>query len=194
MHAASFQNDPKHLGFVLARYSFVARMLQGKQHVLEIGCGDGTGAHVVKKVVGRLYGLDREEQPTFPGAFYKFDIIRESDGRFCALDWSDMDAVYALDVLEHIDPGYEHIAIQAMIYFLKQSGPLIIGMPSRESQPYASELSKRYHVNCKTEDELRATLSKHFHNVFLFGMNDGTLHTGFGPMAHYRLAICTGLK
>jgi hypothetical protein len=26
----------------------------------------------------------------------------------------------------------------------------------------------------------------------VFGMNDEVLHTGFGPMCHYRLAICTG--
>jgi hypothetical protein len=34
-------------------------------------------------------------------------------------------------------------------------------------------------------------LTPHFSNVFMFGMNDETLHTGYGPMCHYRLAVCT---
>ena len=78
-------------------------------------------------------------------------------------------------------------------YFSSHSG-VICGMPSLESQPYASELSRAGHVNCKTEEQLRQTLGKFFRNVLLFGMNDETLHTGFGPMCHYRLAICTGAK
>jgi hypothetical protein len=57
---------------------------------------------------------------------------------------------------------------------------------------HASEFSRAYHVNCKTEDGLRATLARHFRNVFMFGMNDETLHTGFGAMTHYRLAVCGG--
>ena len=59
MHSASFAEDPKHLGFVLARYKFVAKMLAGKTWVLEIGCGDCTGARVVKEAVGGLIGCDK---------------------------------------------------------------------------------------------------------------------------------------
>ncbi len=72
---------------------------------------------------------------------------------------------------------------------LKPRGTCIIGMPSLESQVYASPHSKAGHVNCKTEPELRALMLRHFQNVYLFGMNDGVLHVGFGPMCHYRLAI-----
>ena len=39
---------------------------------------------------------------------------------------------------------------------------------------------------------MRTTLMQHWNHVFLFGMNDETLHTGFGPMCHYRFAVCTG--
>src|SRR5712672_4184330 len=38
MHAASFATDPKHLGFVLARYKHVSRWLVGMDRVLEVGC------------------------------------------------------------------------------------------------------------------------------------------------------------
>jgi hypothetical protein len=73
-------------------------------------------------------------------------------------------------------------------------GTLVIGTPSQESQPHASALSREGHVNCKTEDELRQTMRRFFENVFVFGMNDEVVHTGYGPMCHYRFAICTGAK
>lgn len=185
MHAASFAADPKHLGFVLARYKFVARMLQGMERVLEVGCGDTTGARVVKPVVGRLVGIDRERYACEPCIeVFRHDIINAPYGeRF--------DGVYALDVLEHIEPHNERTFLDNIKLSLLRGGVLIIGTPSLESQAYASKLSKAYHVNCKTEEELRETLRRHFRNVFIFGMNDEVIHTGFGPMCHYRLAICT---
>ncbi len=183
MHAASFRDDPKHLGFVLARYQFVAQMLFGKARVLEVGCGDGTGARVVKQNVGAWTGVDRADY----GDNQIHDIL---DGPF-GYGW---DAIYALDVLEHIDPGLEHRFFSNIVAGLNRRGCIIIGVPSLESQPYASELSKRHHVNCKTQVGLRESLERYFRNVFVFGMNDTTLHTGFGPMCHYRLAIATDIR
>ena len=36
----SWNQDPKRTLFTLARYKFVARMLSGRKHVLEVGCAD----------------------------------------------------------------------------------------------------------------------------------------------------------
>ena len=36
-----WRNDPKHLSFTLARYKFCAKLLDGKNTALEVGCGDG---------------------------------------------------------------------------------------------------------------------------------------------------------
>jgi len=182
MHATSFVSDPKHLGFVLRRYHFVARMLRGAGVVLEVGCGDGTGSQIVRPVVAKLIGIDLE--PTKVGV--QWNILA---GPF---DTEPLSAVYALDVLEHIPPEQEDVALSNMRTHLKPFGTCIIGMPSKESQPYASVLSKKHHVNCKTEVELRSTMARHFHAVFMFGLNDYTLHDGFGPLCHYRLAVCVG--
>lgn len=185
MHAASFTTDPKHLGFTLARYKFVSKMLRGTERVLEVGCGDGTGTQVVWPAVGQLVGIDKDH----PVPSLRHDILDrpfEAGGTF--------DAVYALDVLEHIDPINEDLALQHMCKVLRAPGVCIIGMPSAESQAYASPHSLAGHVNCKTEDGLRALMSEHFNNVFMFGMNDETLHCGFGPMCHYRLAIGVGKR
>ena len=190
MHSHSFNTDPKHLAFVLARYHFVARMLQGKNRVLEVGCGDGTGARLVKPVVGALYGIDLVEylnQGSPVLTRFVWDITDKPFG-------SAWDAIYALDVLEHISPENEDRFFKNINMSLDEYGTVIIGAPSLESQVYASELSKKYHVNCMTEGNFRATLQKHYRNVYVLGMNDCTLHTGYGPMVHYRLAVCTSKK
>ena len=82
--------------------------------------------------------------------------------------------------------------MRRMVAALAKDGAMIIGMPSLESQQYASAPSRAGHVNCKTEDGLRALMLRFFENVFLFGMNDEVLHTGYGPMCQYRLALACG--
>ena len=44
-------HDPKHLAFVLGRYKFVAKMLQGRERVMEVGPGDGFGLPLVAQAV-----------------------------------------------------------------------------------------------------------------------------------------------
>ena len=190
MHAASWQRDPKHLLFVLARYQFVARMVDGALNALEVGCGDGTGARLVAPVVECLAGIDREMQVAYPGVFHQGDIRLPEPYDF-HVKW---DAVFALDVIEHVDQREEDLVLQNMTAQLKPHGTCIVGMPSFESQPHASRNSKRDHVNCKTESDLWKMMNRWFRNIYLFGMNDATLHTGFGPMCHYRLALCTGKR
>jgi hypothetical protein len=166
-------------------------MLTGFPRVLEIGCGDCTGAGVVEPVVGEWHGLDNAFMVNATGRklnTHFHDIVE----RPIAAE-EPFDAAYMLDVLEHIKPADEDKALINITRSLHPHGTLIVGTPSAESQVYASPLSKQHHVNCKTEDELRFTLKRHFESVFMFGMNDETLHTGFGPMTHYRLAIACGV-
>ena len=101
-------------------------------------------------------------------------------------------AIYSLDVLEHIKPNQEDIFISNMLISLIPTGTLIVGIPSLESQIYASPQSIAGHVNCKTGPNLKVFLMKYFSNVFLFSMNDEVVHTGYAPMAHYLIAVCCG--
>jgi SAM-dependent methyltransferase len=189
MTADYWERDPKRLAFVLARYKFVARMLEGKARVLEVGCADGFGARIVRQHVGALVAVDIDQKSieearaqngkAWPVDFRVHDILQAP---LCGFD-----AVYALDLLEHI----HHVEEAAFLENLRAAAPVaIIGSPSLESQAYASELSKAGHVNCKTGAAFKRSLERHWSQVFLFGMNDETLHTGFHPMAHYRLAVC----
>ena len=193
MAGYTWETDPKRLGFTLARYKFVSKMLAGSRRVLEIGCGDAWATAIVAKEVEHLTAVDFDERflsaAVVPGnvSLYVCDLVTDSP---CPT----FDAAYSLDVLEHIPEESEGPFLGHVCMALKKSGTFICGMPSLESQEYASQLSRDGHVNCKSEDGLRKTLSRFFENVFLFGMNDETLHTGFGPMCHYRLAVCCGVK
>jgi len=191
----AWTDDPRHLVFTLARYKFVAKMLTGRNHVLEVGCADAFGTRLVVQEVKRLTATD------FDPAFVA-DVLRRMDTHWqfeCRQHdllagpiEGNFDAVYALDVIEHIPAEQENQFVGNMVRSLNPEGVLILGSPSLESQAHASPLSKAGHVNCKTGKSMRSLMETFFHNVFVFSMNDEVVHTGYSPMAHYLLAIgCT---
>lgn len=194
---AAWHADPKRLGIVLSRYKFVAKMLSGKARVLEVGVGDGWASRVVKQEVGELVGVDFD--PVFiedaragmeaPWAF-ECRVHDMMDGPVPG----GFDAAYALDVLEHIPAADEDRFLDHMARSVTAPGVVIIGMPSLESQPYASPGSKEGHVNCKTAPDLKAVMLRHFHEVFIFSMNDEVVHTGFHKLAHYLFALGVGAR
>ena len=190
-------DDPRRLTFVLARYKFVAKMLSGRRHVGEVGCGDAFGTRIVLQEVEQVTVYDFD--PTFIE-----DVRSRQDERWHLRAYvhditeaplpAKHDGLFSLDVLEHIAPLNEHAFLFNLRGSLTDEGVLIIGTPSLESQTYASPLSKAGHVNCKSGDQLKSLLERYFTRVFMFSMNDEMVHTGFYPMAHYLFAICTGPK
>jgi len=189
--------DPRHLVFTLSRYKFVAKMLSGSQRVVEIGCADAFCSRIVKQEVENLTVTDKEP-------------LLIIDARECVcnewpieIDVHDIlqaplpkifDAAYSLDVLEHIPVEDEDRFIGNVKSSLSPTGVFICGMPSLESQDYASEGSRKGHVNCKTGQDLKRLMEGHYNNVFLFSMNDEVVHTGFEKMAHYLICLCVGPK
>ena len=103
---------------------------------------------------------------------------------------STFDGAYLLDVLEHIEIDHEPAFFSNLCKCLKPSAKVVIGMPSIESQVYASEGSKAGHVNCKTKENLVSSLDPYFSSVTCFSMNDEVVHTGFNRLANYLLAVC----
>jgi SAM-dependent methyltransferase len=193
----SWYQDPKHIVFRLSRYKFVSKMLSGRKHVLEVGCGDAFGTRIVQAEVGKLTAIDFD--PVFIADVNERMVDR---WRFEAkthdmLDGpvpGNFDAVYSLDVLEHIDPASERLFLKNAFGSLDVDGAAVVGLPSLESQPYASPQSKAGHVNCKSGPELKSLMEEYFHNVFLFSMNDEVVHTGFHKMANYVFAIGAGKR
>lgn len=188
-----WHDDPKRVVFVLSRYKFVAKMLSGKKRVLEVGCADAFGSKIVSHEVDELVvtdydayfieGVKARGENGWHSDAKVHDIL---DGPF----GKDYDAAFCLDVFEHIAPEKEHVILENLKLSVADQGVVIIGIPSLESQSYASPKSIKGHVNCKSGDEFKHLLEQHFTHTFLFSMNDEVVHTGFYPMAHYLFALC----
>ncbi|CAM2067466.1 Class I SAM-dependent methyltransferase [Sulfidibacter corallicola] len=197
MTSQAWYDDPKRLTFTLARYKFVAKMFAGRRHVLEVGCADAFGTRIVVQEAQKVTATD------FDPIFIE-DVRKRTSDRWkfeCRVHDmlggpmpGDYDGVYALDVLEHIEPADEDRFVQNMIAPLERDGAIILGMPSLESQAYASPISKEGHVNCKTMPDFKAFVQKYFANVFMFSMNDEVVHTGYHKMAHYLFALGCGKR
>jgi hypothetical protein len=190
-------DDPRRLTFLLSRYKFASKMLAGKSHVAELGCGDGFGARLVRQVVPHvdLYDFD----PVFVAEANANQVARWNMQAFAADILKGplprtYEGIYSLDVVEHIPADVEHLYAGNLRDSLTANGTLIVGSPSLESQTYASPPSKAGHVNCKSGADMKKLMEKYFHNVFLFSMNDEVVHTGFSPMAHYIFVVCTGKR
>jgi hypothetical protein len=194
MSSWAWFDDPKRLVFMTSRYKFVSKMFEGFKKVAEVGCGDGFGSRIVSSSVGSLdcYDFDKEllssanvTQKNYKNKinFIFKDILKNKIKK-------KYDGIYSLDVFEHIEKKKEDIFIKNLFKTLNKKGVLILGTPSIESQKYASKYSKIGHVNCKSQDDLKNLLKKHFPNVFAFSMNDEVIHTGYSKMSHYNLLIC----
>ena len=195
MSGHAYLQDPKRLSFTLARYKFVSKMFSGFDSVLEVGCADAFGSPIVLKEVQKLVACDfdavfiddaKRNHPYSKEIKFEFHNMVENPMAF------GFEGVFSLDVLEHISQDDEDAFMRNICFSLKPNGACIIGMPSEESQVYASEISRLGHVNCKRGLDLKKFLMNYFARVFVFSMNDEVVHTGYQPMAQYLLALCCG--
>lgn len=195
----SLRHDPIHMSFVLARYKFVSRLFAGKKRVLEIGCGDAFGTPIVSQFVDKLTAVDIDVR-----------LIRSNKERlsflknvtFLSMEFGQsvpaglFDAIYAIDVIEHLDLNKTTQFIEKICDSLTPAGICLFGTPNITAREYASPQSAIQHINSQIQDHgrLRDWLKKYFHNVFMFSMNDEVVHTGFLAMAHYLWGLGVGVK
>ena len=199
MSNQTWLEDPSRLLYVLSRYKFVSRMFQGFDHVLEIGCADGFASRIVADKVQSLTLSDID--PLFvedarrlwvntvvptPEFVVHDALVSPYQSRY--------QGIYGLDVLEHIPADQEHRFMCNIIGSMQCQATLILGMPSLESQRYASPRSKEGHVNCKSGSQFLDFGRRYFNNAFLYGMNDEVVHTGYPAMAHYLFLVCVNPK
>jgi len=191
----TWRRDPKHLFFSMARYKFCARILAGKENILEIGCGDAFGMPIMLQSVNKVHGIDIE-----PLIIELNKKLNEHPNR-CRFETLDItqkavkqkyDGAVCLDVIEHIAKNKERLFMSNIVSALKKNAVLIMGTPNIEAHKWASVNSREGHINLKSAESLKELLRSSFKNVFLFSMNDEIVHTGFYPMAHYFMGI--GIK
>ncbi len=193
----SLIHDPKHMSFVLARYKFCAKLLHRKPRVLEIGVGDGFGLPIIAQAVGHVHAIDWEPRLLESNArrlghlanvTYLHHDLNQSAPEL------EVDAAYSVDVIEHIDPAGEARFLENVVCCLTPSGVLLTGTPNITANAYASPPSKAAHINLKSMDTLRSLMERYFENVFMFGMNDEVVHTGYAPMCHYIWSLAVGVR
>ena len=193
----SMMHDPRHMCFVLSRYKFCAKLLEGKGRVLEVGCGDGFGVPIVAQSVENLHCVDWEER-NIQGNRRRLSFL--SNVEFECLDLveemprTQYDAAYCIDVVEHLEPGDTSPFLSNITNALSEDGILIIGTPNKTAALHATHRSDVQHINLQTAGSLRQNVEGYFKNCFVFSMNDEVVHTGFHPMAHYLFAMGVGKR
>lgn len=192
--------DPKHMSFVLARYKFVAKMLKQGGRTLEVGCGDGFGAPIVKQHSQEYVGVDVDQRLIDDNShrlstkIENMTFLLQDITSVNASNLGSFDTVFNIDVLEHLDADKEKPFLDASIGLLKDNGIYICGTPSAYSAQHASERSMIQHINLKTAPQKKELFEQYFDFVWIFSMNDEVVHTGYHQMAHYLFALCAGKK
>ena len=172
-------------------------MLSGKKNVLEVGCGDADGMPIVLQEVSSVHGIDIDEfiindakkrflSENIKGtSFSLHDVIKNPLNTL-------YDAAFSLDVIEHIPNKDEEEFVANIASSLTNDGVFIIGTPNKTADQYASEGSRKSHINLQSHESLKNLMMKSFVNVFCFSMNDEVVHTGFNAMAHYIIVMGVG--
>ena len=190
----NLRHDPKRFAFVLSRYKFAAKVaaspLGPPRSVIELGCSEGIGTPILAEHASRYHGVDMDE-PAIADANRNWatDTRTFAADDFLGKSYGPFDSAVSLDVCEHIQPTSEDRYFDTVAGNLTAAGIAVVGTPNATSDQYASPMSKAGHVNLFTGDRLTDAMRRVFRNVFLFGLNDEVVHTGFTPMCHYLMAV-----
>ena len=188
--ADTLLNESNHLLFTFSRYKFASKMIGNDKEVLELGCSEGIGSLIIAENNCNIKAVDFDEDAILWAAenlknknieFVNDDFINKKYGEF--------DAVVSIDVIEHIIKKNENKFLETVHKNLKHDGICIIGTPNITAKKYASKTTKDGHVNNFSTKRLKQLFLKKFRNVFIFGMNDEVLHTGFNSMSHYLILL-----
>jgi 2-polyprenyl-3-methyl-5-hydroxy-6-metoxy-1,4-benzoquinol methylase len=124
----------------MARYKFAAKMFASRESVLEIGCGGAFCAPIILQTVRRLTVTDFD-------AIYIEDAkarMREPwtfDAVVCDIGKEPLsgrhDAIFALDVIEHVPQSEEDRVMHRIVDALEPNGRLSSACPrwSRRALP-----------------------------------------------------------
>jgi hypothetical protein len=192
-----WEDDPRRLATLLARYEFVAKLLGGRKSVAEVGSGDALGARIVVRSTGNLMTYDSNpltveamrgrRSERWPIEAQVHDILEAP--------LPDLhDGIFSLDLIGRIPRTAERRYLDHLRDSLADAGVLIIGSPSCEARTDAALPGGEGRGDHKSGEELRALLENYFENVLMFSMNEEALHAGLTPAAHYLLAACCQKK
>ncbi len=188
--AYNILQDPKRLAFVLSRYKFAAKMAGRGRRVLELGCSEGIGTPILAEFAAHYTGVDMDATAIATAkANWENEKCRFIEADFLGHSYGSFDVIVSLDVIEHIHVEYEPLFFDTVRKNLGDDGICLVGTPNVTSAAYASPASQAGHVNLYDAGRLETAMRTVFHNVFMFGLNDEVVHTGYAPMTHYLMAL-----
>ncbi len=177
----------------MARYKFVGNLIKDK-NVLDIGCGEGLGTWMLRKYCKSIEGIDSDKDAIDWAKKHYKEVDFNCNDIFNINRKELVDSITCIDFIEHIQKKDEDKLMKYICNNIHDDGFCIIGTPNEEMKKYESPEAKAGHINMYTHERLEALVNKHFHNVFIFGMNDEVVYTGFKPMCQYLMAIGTNKK
>jgi 2-polyprenyl-3-methyl-5-hydroxy-6-metoxy-1,4-benzoquinol methylase len=192
--SAILLTDPKLFLFTMSKYKFALKMIGGQRKILEIGCMEGAGTLLLSSLGASVTAVDFYRPHIKEAILHIQPLLKNVE--FIAMDFLDspyknsFNGVVSFDVLEHIDPLHTDLFLGKVYDALENGGVAIIGMPSLESQIYASEINKNAHINCMDVEHAKICMGKFFKSIFVFSMNDEIIHTGYHKMSHYNIYLC----
>jgi hypothetical protein len=191
---AARQRDPVWLAQALARYRFVADMLDSRRDIAEYGCVEALGSALVLRTVRKLTVYD-------PDSARLADLHPQiGEGTPVLAQVHDVlgdplpmrhDAIYCLDAIARIARDDEDTFVRNLARSLTfDEAVLILGSAAAEAD---GERNGRA-VARRGAAELKALLERHFHMVLSFSMVGETVHPGIVRAADYAFALACARK
>jgi len=173
----------------LARYNFVARIIQEKNcKVLDFGCGTGYGTKVLKEYFEEVSAFDVVDEKDL-GISEERGIITD----FNKLKNEYYDVITCFEVIEHLDEPTQIELMERLHKHLNKNGTLFISTV-RKIDPAPTLNRQIEHIRELTFKELYDYCKIHFNNVFTFGQVDQIISTFYHENMYHFVFVCTGKK
>lgn len=169
-------------------YKFAEDYAAGRS-VLDIGCGEGYGAHFLAGSAGNVMGIDYEASVID----YAKEKYRRDNLVFCSLDIKELttlnkkfEVICCFQVIEHIQDTQKFL--ESVSSLLSENGVFICSTPNRlDASPHGSVPANKFHVREYLRSEFEELLKRHFAGVKIFGLKRG------GRLKFYRRLKKIGL-
>ncbi|OGY94507.1 MAG: hypothetical protein A2406_04345 [Candidatus Komeilibacteria bacterium RIFOXYC1_FULL_37_11] len=170
----SFKSIDEYIMYIrhVFAYNFCSQRIPPKAAVLDVGCGEGYGTHIISSVSDSAIGLDVEQEVIIRAAKKYgsnncvFQIYNGTDIPFAT---ETFDIVISLQVIEHIKNAQKYL--EEISRVLKKNGICIFTTPNKKMRLKSQQKPwNHFHVREYNGLELRQTLEQIFSKIEIYGI------------------------
>ena len=188
-YESQIKNNPLMVAIKFSRYKFIAKLLQKKDTVLELGCHDGVSSNFFKLYCKDVDAIDIDQRAIEEAKLNFEDINFICSDIFQYNTDKKYDVIVMLDFIEHFSKEDGIRILKKYTSLLSKKGMIIVGTPSKNFQKYRAEHNKIHHLHEYYPDELNNLLQDYFDRTMMFSMNDEIVHTGNENLAWFVYSI-----